>query len=152
MKGFCTKVCMESHVRLDTKTVICCVCHHRMRFYECIRRICDDRNFCSLQCSIAAETGIELLRRNDERCHMKSLYLKCATCNPELESDDSIEGSVHNQNCCNQFFNRLNQMYVLFVDCVLIDESTVTTGDPVSEREHATVIVNERNDKEILSK
>lgn len=81
-------------MRKDETTVICCICHQRMRFYDCIRRICDDRYFCSLQCSLAAETSIELLKHNDKWCHMNSIHLKRATCNPELEFDDTLEGSV----------------------------------------------------------
>lgn len=93
-KGFCTESCVTEYLREDSNTVICCVCRHRIGFYESIQRLCDDRCFCSLKCSIAAETSIEQLMRNDERCHLKYLNLKCATCNPELESDDSTEGSV----------------------------------------------------------
>lgn len=91
-KEFCTELCMQSHLREDSATVKCCICRHRMRFYECIRRSCDDRRFCSLLCATLAETRIELLRRNDERCHLINLNLKCAAVNP-VEFDDSIEGS-----------------------------------------------------------
>ncbi|XP_055319578.1 zinc finger MYM-type protein 2-like [Sitodiplosis mosellana] len=130
-KEFCTELCMQSYLREDSATAICCICRHRMRFYDCIRRKCDDRCFCSLKCATSAETSIELLRRNDERCYLKNLNLKCATCNPELEFDDSIE------------------------DYILLDKSTsvaaVTASDQVSNGEYSTVNGRSGNEMVILN-
>lgn len=90
-KAFCSEKCLHSHLRVDSEHVICCICCQRMRFSDSIRRVCDSRYFCSLRCSIVAETGMDLLMRNDERCHLNNLSLKCATSNPELASYDTIE-------------------------------------------------------------
>lgn len=146
---------MQSHLREDSKIVICCICRNRIGFYESIRRLCDDRNFCSLKCSIAAETSIEQLMRNDERCHLEYLNLKCETCNPELESDDSTEGSVHKNETFFFILYRLKFEYVFCLDCVLFDKLASTASDQVSEREQSTATMNGRSDNDeivILSK
>lgn len=147
-------MCVESHLRADPTIVICGVCCHRTRFYESIRRICDDRCFCSVQCSMAAETCIELLKRNDERCHLKSLNLKCATCNPELEFDDSIEGSKFKRKKKSFNFEIETNQYAFRLDGDLFNEMTATASDQVSEREQCVATMNGRHDNEnvILSK
>lgn len=72
--------------------VVCCICHHRMQFYNCIRRSGDDRCFCSINCTVAAETSIQQLKLNDERRHMEHMSLKYATFDSESESNDSFGG------------------------------------------------------------
>lgn len=74
--------------------VICCNCQHRQRFYNCVRRNCDYRSFCSLHCAIAAETGIEQLMQNDEHSHLAILSLKCGSYDFDYESNDSFEGEA----------------------------------------------------------
>lgn len=99
-KSFCCAECVYAHVRDDTQMVVCCMCQHRQRFYNCIRRNCDDRRFCSVNCAIAAETGIEQLMQNDERCHSEylSLIRTPFESDSESESNDSFEGEYHTNN------------------------------------------------------
>lgn len=87
---------MHSHLRGDATIVICCMCRNSSRFYNAVRRNHDDRVFCSLHCSIQAETNIELLMQNDERSHLKILGLKYSN---DSDSDDSVDG------ICNQYFS-----------------------------------------------
>lgn len=98
-KLFCSEMCVYSHLRADSGSLICYICRHQMQFFNCIRRATDSRSFCSLDCLIAAETSIELLMRNDERCHLNNLRLKCATNEPEPKPDlnGSIEGISPNK-------------------------------------------------------
>ncbi|XP_031622481.1 uncharacterized protein LOC116340241 [Contarinia nasturtii] len=151
-KIFCGKKCMHIHLREDKKQEIrCCICRHLIRFYDAIRRIHDDRIFCSLRCSIVAETNIELLMRNDEWCHLKILDLKSA--NIDTDSDDSLEGSFHisadviqpilpamdqnvneNENeCPDNKITILNQ-------CTIYDDNLerLLTAPKLQEREHIT--------------
>lgn len=86
---FCSETCLNLHMREDSTTMVCCVCRHRMQFYNCIRRNCDDRCFCSLRCAAAAETSIELPMRNDD---LSGSIAQQTLVQPELKFDESDEG------------------------------------------------------------
>lgn len=84
-KVFCSEMCIHSHLRADSEHIICYICCHRMRFYDAIRQAYDSQNFCSMNCSIVFETGMDLLMHNVPE--------KCAIPDSEQASYDKSEGN-----------------------------------------------------------
>lgn len=110
-KEFCSESCLTMHMREDTSAMSCSVCRHRMKFYDCIRRNCDNRCFCSLQCALAAETRIELLMHNDEPNLISQLALQ-----PERKFDAFDQGKAHQSANKSIVFN--NKRFLFRSTCV----------------------------------